>query len=113
MTTQSIEIRAATLGDTLAIANLLTQLGYPNTPADVGGRLAAMDEDAGDRALVACEGDAVLGFAAVHLIPMIHHDGCVARVTAFVVDASLHSTWMCPRGSAIHQTGTNALRWSV
>jgi ribosomal protein S18 acetylase RimI-like enzyme len=88
MSAPSIEVRAATLGDTPAIADLLTQLGYPNTPPEVGGRLAAMDDDAGDRALVACEGDAVLGFAAVHLIPMIHHDGFVARVTAFVVDAS-------------------------
>jgi len=85
MTTGPIEVRAATLDDAAAIAELLRQLGYPNTPDEVRGRLDAMGTDAGDRGLVACADDAVLGFAAVHLIPMIHHDGCVARITAFVV----------------------------
>ncbi len=88
MDVPAIEIRTATLGDTPAIADLLTQLSYANTAAEVGRRLAAMNEAAGDRALVACMSDAVLGFAAVHLIPMIHRDGCVARVTAFIVAAS-------------------------
>ena len=71
MTTFSIEVRSATVDDAPAIAALLVQLGYPNTPDDVHRRLIALDEHAGDRVLVACEGEVVLGFAAVHLIPMI------------------------------------------
>lgn len=46
MTAPSIEIRGATVGDTPAIADLLTQLVYPNTAAEVRGRLVAVDEDA-------------------------------------------------------------------
>ena len=86
MSDRPIEIRAAALGDAVAIAGLLTQLGYPNTADGVRGRLTAMNADAGDRALLACAGDAVLGFASVHLSPMMQHDGAVARITAFVVD---------------------------
>ena len=82
-----VQIRTARSSDAPALAALLTQLGYPNTPDEVQARLTSHAREA-DCTFVACEADVVHGLAALHLIPMIHRDGYVARLTAFIVDES-------------------------
>jgi len=82
-----IAIRTATIDDAEAIADLLTQLGYPTTMADAGARIAYLCGDQ-DAILLAANGTQVCGMATVHVLPVIHYTGTMARVTAFVVDAN-------------------------
>lgn len=80
-------IRKARLSDSKAIASLLSQLGYPSNIGSFQRRLKNL---AGrlDLILVAVEGHKVLGFISLHLIPMVHEEGFLGRVTALVVDVN-------------------------
>ncbi len=71
--------------DSSDIAGLLGQLGYPATPGVFRRRLKNLDSQ-GDLILVAVEDHRAVGFVSLHLIPMVHEDGFLARVTALVVD---------------------------
>jgi GNAT superfamily N-acetyltransferase len=84
---QRITIRTATSGDAEAVADLLTQLGYPTTAADARERIAYLGSEH-DAILLAIDGAQVCGMATVHILPVIHYTGTMARVTAFVVDAN-------------------------
>jgi N-acetylglutamate synthase-like GNAT family acetyltransferase len=78
-----VNVRAATAGDAAAIATLLGQLGYPTAPATVRARLERLDAEP----LVAEDGGAVVGLAAVQIMHVLEHDAPVARLTALVVRA--------------------------
>ncbi len=81
-----MQVRPATTDDAPALAVLLTQLGYPATADAVRSRLATLMNGARDAVLVACADETVHGLAALHLVPMFHHEGYVARLTTFVVE---------------------------
>ena len=76
-----MNVRAASAGDAAGIASLLAQLGYPAEPDAVATRLERLDAEA----LVADDGGAVLGLAAVQVMHVLEHDAPVARLTALVV----------------------------
>jgi GNAT superfamily N-acetyltransferase len=78
-------IRPATADDAAAIAGLLGELGYPSTAAAIPGRLARMLSEPGQSALVAVEGDEVVGLATVIVRHVIHSDAPFARLAALVV----------------------------
>lgn len=79
-----LEIRHAAHDDAAALVPLLSQLGYPTDAATVAERLPRLTT-AGDCALIAVRGDAVLGLATVHATPVLHRPAPVGRVTALVV----------------------------
>ena len=76
-------IRDARPKDSVAIAGLITALGYETGEADVRKRLAAMKK-AGDPALVAERG-ALLGCLTLHITPVLHRPRPVGRITLLVV----------------------------
>lgn len=78
-------IRKIRHSDFKAIAELLDQLGYPATLVAFHRRLKNLDSRH-DLILVAVENRRVVGFVSLHLIPMLHEDGLLVRVTALVVD---------------------------
>jgi len=76
-----VNVRPARAGDAAGIAALLGQLGYPAAPEGVRDRLERLDAEA----LVADDGGAVVGLAAVQVMHVLEHDTPVARLTALVV----------------------------
>ena len=79
-------LRPAEAGDAEAIANLLTDEGYPAGPSDLAARLERfVSPDA--RVVVAEHEGALLGFIAFHALPRFEHDDWIIRVLALVVDA--------------------------
>ena len=82
----SVTVRPAEAGDAAAIASCLSSLGYDNTTAEVGGKLAALAESSSDAVIVAVERSAgVVGVISVHVLPLFHAPGNLARITALVV----------------------------
>src|SRR5213079_1251217 len=83
-----VTVREASAQDAAAVADLLTQLGYPHSSAGGGSRLAAWA--AGDRRLLllAADGEAVVGFVAVAAVPYLERAGSWARIVALAVDAA-------------------------
>jgi GNAT superfamily N-acetyltransferase len=97
-----IIIRPATIDDAQSVANLLAQLGYAATVADARERIAYLSGEH-DAILLATDGAQVCGMATVHILPVIHYTGTMARVTAFVVDAAC-------RGRGVGKTLLTAIR---
>lgn len=83
-------IRRATLADAGALAPLLGALGYPAEPAAVAARLEALLGSGRDAVLVAEDGTAAggaaaLGVLALHWGVMLHQPAPVARIGSLVV----------------------------
>jgi GNAT superfamily N-acetyltransferase len=85
-------IRQATLSDALAIARLLTQLGYPVSKAFVHRQLTDLLNDKDEDLLVGtADHQEVIGFLSMHYIPQIGVEGSFARISYFCVDANAQS----------------------
>jgi GNAT superfamily N-acetyltransferase len=82
-----IRIREASGDDALAIAGLLTELGYPAPAPDIPGRLTAVAGAPG-RVLVAEDNAEVLGVASVTRLTLLHLPKPVALLSALVVRAN-------------------------
>ena len=84
----SITIREARPDDAPALAELLTQLGYPTDAAHIPERLENVHARPGTTVLVAEHLGRVVGVVTVHLFAAMHSDDPAAWLTALVVDAS-------------------------
>jgi len=86
MESRDVNVRVARATDAHALVHLLEELGYP-TPEDVVvSRLQKLSWE-GETVLVAdIDGEAV-GFATVHVTPVLHRPRPVGRVTALVVSS--------------------------
>lgn len=84
----SITTRPVGTADAARVTVLLGQLGYPTDAVRVRARL---DDVLADQrtVLIAAEVDGVVsGVAALHVMPLLEHDGYRGRLTALVVDES-------------------------
>ena len=84
-----VEIRPATHEDSVDIASLMAQLGYPCTTAEMEWRLDRISLLESEEVLVAERAGQMLGVCSVHLIPLLHESGNVGRITALVVRADV------------------------
>lgn len=78
-------IRSARLSDSEALAVLLGELGYPKTDAFAHGKLKQLSKKKGNRVFVVVDEGRVVGFASCHIMPLIHEDNDLCRVTALIV----------------------------
>jgi N-acetylglutamate synthase-like GNAT family acetyltransferase len=76
-----VSVRRAAPDDSVGIALLLGQLGYPVEPERVRARLDRLDAEP----WVAVAGDEIIGLAAVQMMHVLQRDAPVARLTALVV----------------------------
>jgi GNAT superfamily N-acetyltransferase len=83
-----MEIRDARPADAEGLAALLAELGYPAEPVVVAARVERLASDSGSRVLVADTGGELVGFASLTVMPLLHEDGCWARISSFVVAES-------------------------
>ena len=81
----SIHMREANVSDAVALAGLLTELGYPTDAGSLPGRLARLDAGGSAIALVAEHEGQVVGLVTAHAFSSIHADGEMGRLTALVV----------------------------
>ncbi|MTJ79835.1 MAG: GNAT family N-acetyltransferase [Telmatospirillum sp.] len=81
----SVRVRKAEAADAAAVADLLGQLGYPTAVPDALRRIRAFDRP--DCALlVGLLDEQPAGLVSVSVIPLMHRDPPVGKITALVVD---------------------------
>ncbi len=81
----TIHIRDARKSDKAVIADLLGELGYPNTPLFVVRKLDRLKDEAKTKVVVAVRGSQIVGVASIHIVPLFHQEGNLCRITAIVV----------------------------
>lgn len=82
----AVTIRAAVPADAPTLCELLAQLGYPATVAEIPARLSALTNFPRAAAIVAINGyREVVGLATSHMLPSIHDNEPVAWLTTLVV----------------------------
>lgn len=79
-------VRDASLGDAPALAALLGELGYPTASDAVVQRLSSLEDEPDAAALVAVDGNGVIGVIAYDLFRPLERDGRQCRITTLVVD---------------------------
>jgi GNAT superfamily N-acetyltransferase len=85
-TSDQLAIRTASPADASRIAILITQLGYPASPADISDRLAYWQADPMSLVLVAESAGRVIGCLSLHAIPYLERTGRWARIESLVID---------------------------
>lgn len=122
-----VTVRDAMPGDADAMARLCVQLGYPTEQSVMPLRLARLNADPNARALVATQGEEVVGLVTAHLRHTINHEAPIGQITLLVVDEAVRSrgagralveaveTWARSRGTkritvttALNRTGAHA-----
>jgi GNAT superfamily N-acetyltransferase len=81
-------VREAILADAPAISSLVTELGYPTTPAQMRERLTGLLGDPHYVTFVAELDDSLLGLAGGGLSRYFEKDGACARLVVLVVSAA-------------------------
>ncbi|MGB7538614.1 MAG: GNAT family N-acetyltransferase [Anaerolineales bacterium] len=81
-----ITVREASAADSAAIARLVTQLGYPATPAEIEGRLAPILAHPDYAMWVAEVSGRVVGLTGVFIHLALEYDGYYGRLLGLVVD---------------------------
>ena len=100
-----VTVRPANAGDCASLAELIGQLGYAVTEADVVERLAAMDAE-GRQVLVAeCDG-AVVGCLSTSRTRVLHRPALIGRISMMVVDEALRGRGI---GAALLRAAEDAL----
>jgi hypothetical protein len=82
-----MDVREVTTDDAAAVAELLGELGYPSTPAQVEKRLQIWSDEPYSRVLLAVDGGRTVGSISVHAIPNLERDGRWLRIESLVVAA--------------------------
>jgi GNAT superfamily N-acetyltransferase len=82
----AITIRPAAPSDAPTLCELLTQLGYPASEAEIPARLSALADFPHAAAFVATNGyGEVVGLVTAHVFPSVHDNELVAWLTTLVV----------------------------
>jgi GNAT superfamily N-acetyltransferase len=84
-----LTVRDARAADSPAMAELITELGYPAPAAVIAERLAGMQR-AAETVLVAERAGELLGVITVHVTPVIHRPTAVGRISTLVVAQRAH-----------------------
>ncbi len=83
-------LRPATREDA-ALSALMTQLGYPTTPAEMAARLDAIFSDDNYHTLVAERDGRVVGVVGAHLCMYYEYTGLCGQIMVLVVDEQARS----------------------
>jgi ribosomal protein S18 acetylase RimI-like enzyme len=81
---EDVNIRYARESDANAIAGLLEELGYPNTPEFVIHKLGMLGDDENPVFVAEAAGE-VVGFISLHIMPVFHEGPLYCRITAVAV----------------------------
>jgi GNAT superfamily N-acetyltransferase len=91
-----IEIRHASAADFPALADLMTELGYPTSIEEISVRMAAI-RDRKDFATFVAEADGeVAGMICVSVTPALYRDGLGGAIVALVVSSAFRGRGVAP-----------------
>ena len=82
-----LRIRVAGTEDVAALANLVTELGYPSSVEDMRQRFEGISSDPSYETFVVESGEEVVGMVGIHLERTYEADGSCARIMALVVSS--------------------------
>ena len=68
---------------------LMVELGYPDSAMAIEARVSRSHAGGPDSVLLAEHAGRAAGVASLHLIPLFHRDGFLARITSFVITSDL------------------------
>jgi N-acetylglutamate synthase-like GNAT family acetyltransferase len=91
MAGMDLQLRPVRRQDVPELVGLLGQLGYPTTEAAVHERLGNWLDDSSSWLIGADDDGALVGVAALHVMPMLEVDGKLGRLLALVVDERYRS----------------------
>jgi len=86
-----MQIRKMTVEDTALVADLLTQMGYPETLDFLAAKIAKMSQSSQEKLLVVEEEEQVVAFISLHCIPQLAVRGDFMRINYFAVDEQVRS----------------------
>lgn len=86
-----MKIRTMEEKDAAVVADLLTQLGYPDTLDFLPAKIVNMRQESREKLLVVEEQDQAIGFISLSLIPQLALRGDFMRISYFAVDAETRS----------------------
>lgn len=78
-------IRAALADDSPQLAALMGELGYPTTGEFIQEKLTQLSSISGTKIVVADYDGKVIGLLAFSILPLLHLEGGLGRITALVV----------------------------
>ena len=81
-------VRDASIQDLPALADLMNQLGYPTSLAEMGQRFNAIDNHADYKSFVVAAANEVIAMAGTVTNYFYEQNGCYVRIVAFVVNAA-------------------------
>ncbi len=108
-TAAMVGIRRAAAADAAAIAELVTQLGYPCSREDVTIRLGYWLTDPLSRLLVAERDGLVIGCLSLHAVPYLERTGRWARIESLVVEETARGSGA--GGALLRAAEALARRW--
>jgi ribosomal protein S18 acetylase RimI-like enzyme len=80
-----IAYRAAQIADSVMVASLVTDLGYPTSPKQMEARLQTIFADRSYATWVALTRSRVVGFVGVHVGPLYESDSLYGQIMAIAV----------------------------
>ncbi len=83
--TRTITVREALLSDGQELVSLISELSYSVTEQFVRDRLTELSSSVADIVFIADCGGEIVGFLSFHLLPLLHVDGNLGRITALAV----------------------------
>lgn len=86
-----MKIRTMEDRDAIVVADLLHQMGYPDTLDFLPAKIAKMNQNQQEKLLVVVDQDQVVGFISLHLIPQLAVRGDFMRISYFAVDEKVRS----------------------
>ncbi|WP_410880571.1 GNAT family N-acetyltransferase [Myroides sp. DW712] len=86
-----MQIRKMKVEDATAIADLLTQMGYPDTAAFLPAKIERLNRLDQERLLVVELEGRIVAFISLHIIPQLAVQGDFMRISYFAVDTAVRS----------------------
>ncbi len=86
-----MKIRTMEDKDAIVVADLLNQMGYPDTIDFLPAKIAIMNQSQQEKLLVVTEQDEVVAFISLHIIPQLAVRGDFMRISYFAVDEKVRS----------------------
>jgi len=80
-------VRDAAVSDALDVTNLIGELGYSVAEQFVRDRLTQLSSKAEDKVFIADRAGEIGGFLSFHVLPLLHVDGNLGRITALAVSS--------------------------
>jgi GNAT superfamily N-acetyltransferase len=82
---KDIIVRDAKEGDSASISHLVEELCYSITPSFISEYIRRISGKVESRVVVAETGSEVVGILSLHIIPLLHREKSMCRITALVV----------------------------